>query len=611
MEILKRFYNVSLRFKILSLYILGLLLMAIFGYGYFFYTQIKNTNREIAQIKKDINEQNKDMIKTAVYVAENIVNTSLYLYEKGIISEEKAKKVAIEELQSIKYGKSGYVWCMTQSGILLVDPPREDLVGKNVLGIRDKMHSAFFKQIQSTLSIHNSAFIEYYWNYPGIKDKQFKKLAYVKKVRTWNWIIGSGVYLKDIESRFDVLKAKKITELRNSIIESIMQGGILSSMVLLILFIFLNKIVGSIERVSEASKRLSTGDVDINMKFPEKANGDCLGKLIKNTNKYIENTYYLMHFKENIENQDALNGIYQQLAELLEEKFLIDNYIICSKIGFKFNVVLEKGDKIKKYYEFFQKCLKDFESSEKHKTVECNIDNNVSCLCIPIISNQSTVGMVYIITNEKNQEYIRENLKLLENFIKSVAHSINVKNLESALKMKSLRDELTGLHNRRFLNEVSQTLMSSAARRKIRIAVAMIDIDNFKKINDTYGHLAGDFVLKNVSHITKILFKRKSDMIIRYGGEEFLAVLPDMEINKSIESLEELRKSIESDVVVYEGNEIKITISVGCAFIPEDASELEEAIKYADMALYRAKNTGKNRVIRFSKHMIEDYKKEP
>ncbi|MEJ5172660.1 MAG: bifunctional diguanylate cyclase/phosphodiesterase [Hydrogenothermaceae bacterium] len=159
-------------------------------------------------------------------------------------------------------------------------------------------------------------------------------------------------------------------------------------------------------------------------------------------------------------------------------------------------------------------------------------------------------------------------------------------------RKKSRTDSLTGLYNRTFLEDLEYTINLS------NYVVAVIDVDFFKKINDTYGHEVGDIVLKEVAKILRNDI-RSEDYLIRYGGEEFLLFIRKNreDINKTINGIERIRSAVENEkIYINEKNYIKVTISIGVNLSTEKMKDIDEAIKKADVALYRAKGKGRNRI---------------
>jgi diguanylate cyclase (GGDEF)-like protein len=160
-------------------------------------------------------------------------------------------------------------------------------------------------------------------------------------------------------------------------------------------------------------------------------------------------------------------------------------------------------------------------------------------------------------------------------------------------------DGLTGVFNRREFNRRFKNELERAQRYHHNCCLIMFDIDHFKKLNDTYGHPAGDEALKHFANLLKTQV-RPADVVARYGGEEFGVILPETEIAKAVEVAERLRKLIETQTVAISTEQtIHITSSIGISVFPQDASETYSLLEAADQALYAAKRSGRNRVIRY------------
>ncbi|MCB4204407.1 diguanylate cyclase [Deferribacterales bacterium Es71-Z0220] len=166
-----------------------------------------------------------------------------------------------------------------------------------------------------------------------------------------------------------------------------------------------------------------------------------------------------------------------------------------------------------------------------------------------------------------------------------------LKNAYNKLYNESIHDVLTGVLNRKALMEKIEDYNN----KNKSLGIIMIDIDNFKVINDTYGHLVGDQILKEFSAIISNTI-RKSDFVGRYGGEEFLAVIPDLDVIEVKTIAERIRKNIESETFHIGSLSLKITASLG-VYVLTEKTKIEDAIKLADDALYEAKKSGKNKVI--------------
>lgn len=164
------------------------------------------------------------------------------------------------------------------------------------------------------------------------------------------------------------------------------------------------------------------------------------------------------------------------------------------------------------------------------------------------------------------------------------------------LQTKSEKDPLTGIFNKGALAMKGVESFKRAKLLKVPLSIAVFDLDHFKKINDTYGHPAGDFVLKELAAVIGTKLIRLDDYFARYGGEEFVVLLFGSNLTQAVEIGERLRATIESHQFVYQGVKLPITISVGVATKQAEMSVWEELFAKADDALYTSKRSGRNRV---------------
>ena len=190
--------------------------------------------------------------------------------------------------------------------------------------------------------------------------------------------------------------------------------------------------------------------------------------------------------------------------------------------------------------------------------------------------------------------------KLLENELKNTNKALEAKIdevefLKERLQEQAIRDPLTGVYNRRFLAEILEKEISKAEREHLPVSVVMMDVDHFKNFNDTYGHKCGDIVLIDLAkYLTDN--SRQSDVVCRYGGEEFIILMPGASLQDAYERAEAWRQGYTSKVIEYEGKLLTTSFSAGVASFPIHGETGEAILHNADHALYQSKSNGRNRV---------------
>ena len=189
----------------------------------------------------------------------------------------------------------------------------------------------------------------------------------------------------------------------------------------------------------------------------------------------------------------------------------------------------------------------------------------------------------------------RELISLFMDVTERTRAEREVQALQEQLREQATRDALTGLYNRRYLEDTLSRELILAERKSHPVSVIMGDLDHFKAVNDRYGHLGGDEVLRHFGDLLKG-HVRGSDIYCRYGGEEFLLVLPQMSKTDAVARAEQLRRAISSAPVLYGASPIAVTASFGVATFPYDGKSGDALIASADSALYEAKASGRNRV---------------
>jgi diguanylate cyclase (GGDEF)-like protein/PAS domain S-box-containing protein len=222
--------------------------------------------------------------------------------------------------------------------------------------------------------------------------------------------------------------------------------------------------------------------------------------------------------------------------------------------------------------------------------------------------SQILSGRLLVFRDITERKQVEKRLRYVNDRLQGQLIAIGL--LQSKLREQAIRDPLTNLFNRRYLEETLDRELSRANRENYPFCVIMIDLDHFKRVNDTYGHEAGDLVLQAIANALSE-HSRRGDFACRYGGEEFVVAMPNMSLEAACERAENLRQSLTMLRVSYEDYSISVTISVGIACYPENGPTREAILRAADQAMYAAKQAGRDHILSYnqlkaSKNVIGD-----
>ena len=342
---------------------------------------------------------------------------------------------------------------------------------------------------------------------------------------------------------------------------------------------------------------------------------------LEESQKIIDELSNIYKFKKTIELDRTYQDIFQRLYYIFEERFGIKNYkfYLIDKEKNERTMLHQLGDidgcdcsdvnknaELCRAYRTQSEVLSiDFENVCQF----CELKEKVEYLCIPFDINSELSLLISIYTKDKEEyKHIQNIFKDIENYLEAAKPVLESKFLMQKLKESSLKDGLTGLYNRRFLEQFIDKFAKQADRANKSYAVMMIDIDFFKMVNDTYGHDVGDTVIKELAHILKSNI-RSSDMAIRYGGEEFLVLLYNPDKAKVLDIAQNLADKFKNIEFQVDNASFKKTLSIGIAYYPEQATSIWQAIKFADTALYVAKESGRDKIVEFDPSMYQNAEK--
>jgi diguanylate cyclase (GGDEF)-like protein len=219
-----------------------------------------------------------------------------------------------------------------------------------------------------------------------------------------------------------------------------------------------------------------------------------------------------------------------------------------------------------------------------------------SLVCVPLVFQHEIMGILYL-DDFVPRSFDREKMNLLSILASFAAMAVHNATLHKQTKLMTITDALTGLHNQRYFKQFFRQEMLRAKRYHKPFSIIMLDVDDFKSYNDSFGHATGDQMLSNLGALI-MRTVRGVDVAFRYGGEEFIVLLPETRLDKAILAAERLRESVQRGTAgnLVPGATRGVTVSIGVASYPENADKMDELFNIVDSLLYRAKRCGKNKV---------------
>ncbi len=441
--------------------------------------------------------------------------------------------------------------------------------------------------------------------------------------------VQSVVELGKLTSSISVLQSKYTDNIKKvlqaSMVLFIIIGVMAITLVIVFSYFLKASITDPLNAITNQIKGLSEGEVDLTKQIAI-GSKDEIAQLSTNFNMLMNTIHDMNTFKKVIEEDDTLDDVYNRMAEVFYDQLGLDD-LVMFEISNRNVMKLIDTPYSKDEICCNKEILVDSNLCRARKTghTVSSITYKKICkqyllspekyhVCVPIIIGGATGGIVQFnfdksVTPEHEKptpiiqsDCIARQILKAEQYIRESTAVIETKKLTSALKESSVKDQMTGLYNRRFLEEYVDTLVARVMRKGSQVGLLMCDLDFFKEVNDKYGHDVGDTVLKATANVIS-KSARSGDLVIRFGGEEFVVIVNDAKPGDTEEVAERIRKKIAETKVKTSGVVISKTISIGISEFPKDTQNFWEAIKYADIALYKAKDAGRNTVLKFKKEM--------
>ena len=321
-------------------------------------------------------------------------------------------------------------------------------------------------------------------------------------------------------------------------------------------------------------------------------------------------------FKKTIELDISKHIVYSRIVDVLQTKYQIQHlalYEVNTTKSTRNLVYISSGNSIcsdiadkdatncRAY-----RTKSDIVSTEFPELCKACSPGDIQYICLPFTINKEA-SLILSITSKDETELNKINMQIpsIKNYFEAAKPVIESRILMDQLRDTSLRDAMTGLYNRRFLEEFIEKVMSQAHRDGETYSVMMLDVDFFKMVNDTYGHDVGDKVIVEIGKLLRESI-READLAIRYGGEEFVVMLHNADNEGTLRVAKEIHEKFASLIFdVGAGESMQKTLSIGISNFPDDGDTIWKCIKFADTALYKAKTTGRNKIVTYLSEMSE------
>lgn len=474
-----------------------------------------------------------------------------------------------------------------QEAAIFFDNIRQTLIGRD--GLSEKIKRVFYSQ-QNTLAL----------------SQQVEKIVSEQQLK-------SKAILTTASEEQEQAVISVNTLVTHYIAASLILGFISIAIGITVGIISAKTIDSSISQITKVSDAIAQGDFSLDIKPIGPPEIRSLVQSFITTKNDLKDR---LSFKRSIEGAKTVEDVHIKLADVFKRRLEINDFLIFEILKNENYMNLMYRNDTKAGYYCNDNILTNsslckakntgdiISSIEQYQCSQFINNTGKLHLCIPHIIEGNVISVMQIIFDKQEQKKSKKKITDALLYIDAAMPVIEAKRLQDIFREASLKDEMTGFYNRRFLSGYVQTLVSNIFRKKTIAGLLLGDIDFFKKINDTYGHYTGDEAIRNAAAIIKENL-RGSDIVVRFGGEEFLIILIDTKEGYAEIVAEKIRNQIESASIQVSGGFIQRTISIGVCEFPKDTEDFWEAVIFADTALYNAKITGRNKTVRFTREMLD------
>jgi len=534
------------------------------------YSDLKDYNETVYHYKKD-------NLKNITKVASGILHYYHDLSMDGTLSQNEAKKIAYEKVSRLTYANSGYFFIIDDN-YTAISHPDKTMINRNIENLKDDNGNLFVKDMVNRSQKSSEGFAEYSWH--DENNRKFNKLTYIKKFEHWGIHLGTGVSTDDIQQEVKKKKDELLEQLKGIIKDTkIGKSGYI--------YIF-----------DKAGKMLvHPNDNVLGMNIRGLKNPSS-GNTLYDDLVYVSKHDKMLKYKWD-KPDDKNHYIYEKISwiEYMPE---FGWYIASSAYVDELNSSADEL-KYRMYifgiiilivfliisFVFFKKLFEPIETLAELTSQVTKGDYSVRSDYI----HSDEVGILCKNFNTMI-ETIEDNINTLDKKVAEKTQKLHEQ--KNLLYHQAHHDALTGLPNRMYFNQQLEIEFNKSRENRQILTLFFVDLDNFKNINDTLGHNIGDSVLREVSKRFKRNISSK-DTFARLGGDEFTIIVRGLRDPKDASNIaDRIIASIEEPMVIGE-HQLEISVSIGISSYPENTTNMIDLLKYADIAMYRAKKDGKNR----------------
>ncbi|MBU1275298.1 MAG: diguanylate cyclase [Proteobacteria bacterium] len=641
--------NVSIK-KYIALALPPLLSVALFAATMFFLL-IPNTERAILV-------QKREMAQSLVNSAWSILASYQSQVQSGVLSRVRAEAMAMNKIEGLRFGSDGnnFFWITDKHPRMIVHPHNKELIGTDLSDYKDAKGKRIFKDFVSVINKQGAGWVDYHWRRKNDPNKIVPKISYVMEFKPWGWIIGTGIYYEDVTNemwnltRDLIISVLGVLFIISGLTSYIIWRGVRSEnqrgqaeraltksedkfskafrtnpvwMAISTMkdgrYLDVND---AFSRVTGFSRREALGltSKELGLWHDFSRRNEVMSKLEDQGNLHDEEVVFRSKDGRMI---DAIWSA--ELIEMGGEKCVVS---AVRDITAQKHIEKELMESEERYRSLFE-CSKDaivttdargniLMANQASKMLFGLTDAEMLSKNFGEFYVDSAMGRKFLAdVNKKGfirdfgvQLYKSDGLIMdclmtvsskyspdgtitgYEGIIRDVTP---FKELEEELRRLATTDSLTGLNTRRNFMELTKNEIRRSWRYKAPLSMIMLDIDHFKNINDTYGHSAGDLVLRELA-VRCMEQLRSTDIMGRLGGEEFAVTLVESDSEVAAFVAERIRKAIAEEIFSLVNEEVWITISIGVATRYGTNDDIEKLLERADKALYLAKANGRNRV---------------